>query len=193
MSKLFLTEKQIGELLSLANNSRRDFALLHLAASTALRGSDVLKIKREHVIDHDGLIVRVLRVKMKKTGEFISRPLRDDCRAAIMAWLSSRTDRNPYLFCAQSNHSRGYSPMSRMSYHRILKHYLEKMFPASVIQGCSTHTLRRSLAKLVYKKAGRIEPASMLLGHRNPANTLVYIDALDLEATANGIVKTLQW
>jgi integrase len=193
MSKLFLTEKQIGELLGLAQESPRDFALLHLAASTALRGSDVLKIKREDVIDHDGLIVRVLRVRMKKTGEFISRPLRDDCRAAIMAWLASRTDRNPYLFCAQSNHARGYSPMTRMSYHRILKFYLEKMFPASVLQGCSTHTLRRSLAKLVYKKAGRIEPASMLLGHRNPANTLVYIDALDLEATANGIVKTLQW
>jgi integrase len=111
----------------------------------------------------------------------------------MMAWLASRTDRNPYLFCAQGNNARGYSPMTRMTYHRIFKHYLGKLFPASVIERCSTHTLRRSLAKLVYKRAGRIEPASMLLGHRNPANTLVYIDALDLEATANGIVSTLQW
>ena len=193
MPKLFLNEKSIGKLLSTAKESTRDFALLHLAASTALRGSDILKIKRTDMIDQDGEIVRVLRVRMKKTGEFISRPLRDDCRAAVMAWLASRTDRNPYLFCAQSNHARGYSPMTRMSYHRIIKYYLAKLYPASELQGCSTHTLRRSLAKLVYKRAGRIEPASMLLGHRNPANTLVYIDALDLEATANGIVATLLW
>lgn len=193
--KLFLGPDKIGELLRLAEPSPRDSALFHVSISTGLRISDILRLKRSQMIDTDGSVVRALRVRMKKTKKYIGRPLREDCRAAVAAYLVTRTDENPYLFPPQSNNQVGaLLPMTRSSAHRIYKKYLSKLYPGSLLEGVSTHSLRRSMAKIVSTRAGRIEPASSFLGHRNIVSTMSYLDAGEIEQQADNIVLgELQW
>jgi integrase len=196
MGHIFLTEERIAIIMNRAKQScARDYALLSVAACTALRASDLLRLRIADVVEEDGGVVLALRLKIKKTGKMIERPLREDARAALAAYIKERDDKNPYLFVSlpSANKLRRKQPLHRESYSLIIKKYLSEFYPHSVLQGCATHTLRRSVAKLVYKKSGRIEPATLLLGHSSPANTMRYIDSDDIRDTANGIVDSLQW
>jgi integrase len=73
----------------------------------------------------------------------------------------------------------------------IVKKYLRMIYPASLIQGAATHVLRRSIAKLINRKTGRIETAQEWLGHASTAHTRAYIDAEDYREKANGVVASL--
>jgi integrase/recombinase XerD len=195
--KLFLSQEQIGRLLELARKHPRDLALFNVALSTGLRISDVLLLQKRDLLDRDGSIVSLLRVKTKKTKHWINRPLREDCRESVRYYLEARKDANPYLFSAESNNqykTTAMRPMHRVSAHRIYKRYLGKIFPANMLRGASTHTMRRSVAKLISQRAGRVEPATAFLGHASIASTVTYIDMDGFEETANDIVLTeLSW
>lgn len=191
MSHLFLNETRIHEILELARPVPRDFALLHMAACTAMRSSDLLNIKIKHMFDNDGDIIRVLRLKMIKTKKWIERPLRDDCRAAVRNWLGSRNDKNSWLFCALKPDRDANQPLHRVSYRRIIRRYLKVLYHESALQGCATHTLRRSIAKVVYKKTGEIAVAQSLLGHTSPAPTIRYLDPKEIKETADKVVLEL--
>jgi integrase len=195
MSRIYLTEKEIHLVLGLAKDIKRDYALLHLMASTGLRSSDLLRLKIKDMIDQDGDIIRLLRLKMKKTGLYIEHPLRDDCREAIREWLGSREDSNPWLFCSLNpGWVNKNMPLSRVHHHKMMKKYLGAIRHGSELQGSSTHTLRRSVAKLIHNKTGKIAVAQKFLGHTSPANTSLYIDPDELKETANKIVlEECQW
>lgn len=188
--KKFLDVNEISQFLPLSKDCPRDHALFYLSFSTGLRISDLLRLTRDQLIDADTQIVRCLRIKMKKTGAWIERPLRNDCREVIFDYLQRRGDQNPYLFPAlhKNQHSRDNVPMNRMTAHRIYKKYLRMMYSESEIVRASTHTARRSMAKIISQRAGRIEPASRYLGHKSIASTHAYIDMEGHEATANEIV-----
>jgi len=47
-------------------------------ASTRFGVSDIVPLRRDQLIDSDGKIAMVLRVKMGKTGKYVERALRDD-------------------------------------------------------------------------------------------------------------------
>lgn len=73
----------------------------------------------------------------------------------------------------------------------IVKKCLHMIYPDSVVQGSATHVLRRSIAKLINRKTGRIETAQEWLGHTSAAHTRAYIDAEDYREKANGVVAAL--
>jgi integrase/recombinase XerD len=193
MSKLFMTEQDIKTLMTLARKDRRDFALLKLMASTGLRVSDLVRLLRDDLTDSDGQVVRVLRVKMKKTAKWIERTLREDAREAVDEYLTTREDSLPWLFISQSRRTKYLvpGPLTRSAAHLIVKKYLAMIYPASLIQGTATHVLRRSIAKLINRKTGRIETAQEWLGHTSTAHTRAYIDAEDYREKANGVVAGL--
>ena len=188
-----MDESKIHLLLEAAKGNPRDYALLHIAASTALRGSDILRIRLVDIVDRDG-VIKLLRLKMKKTNQYIERPLREDCRNAIRQWIDSRHDKNPYLFFSLSGNSRkSRAPLNRNAYHEIMKKYLGTIYSPSVLQGCSTHTLRRSVAKAVYKKTGELAAAQVLLGHCSISATIRYIDPPEIKERANKVVLDLDY
>jgi len=193
MSHLFMTEQEIKTLMTLAQKEPRDYALIRLMASTGFRVSDIVRLRRDHVVDSDGEIVRVLRVKMEKTEKWIERALRDDAREAIKAYLATRRDSHPWLFISQSRRTKFHmsGPLSRSAAHLIIKKYLGMIYTNSVVQGSATHVLRRSIAKLINRKTGRIETAQEWLGHTSTAHTRAYIDAEDYREKANGVVAAL--
>ena len=189
MSKLFLDQSKIGELLCLAKDHPRDLALFHVSVSTGLRISDVLRLRVSQFRDNDGEVVRAIRIRMKKTKKWIGRPLREDCREAVRQYLATRDDDNPFLFPPESNNSQGsHAAMNRSSVHRLYKKYLSELFPRSLLVGNSTHLMRRSVAQLVSAKAGRLESAQAFLGHASIASTAKYIDSDGFEQKADDIV-----
>ncbi len=193
MGKLFMTEQDIKVLLTLAKKEPRDYALLRLMASTGLRVSDLVRLRRDQLIDSDGQVVRVLRVKMRKTDKWIDRALREDAREAVAEYLKTRQDSHPWLFISQSRRTKFHTPgpLTRSAAHLIVKKYLSMIYPASLIEGTATHVLRRSIAKLINRKTGRIETAQEWLGHSSTAHTRAYIDAEDYREKANGVVAAL--
>jgi integrase/recombinase XerD len=193
MSKLFMTEQDIKTLMTLARKEPRDYALVRLMASTGLRVSDLVRLRRDQMIDSDGQVVRTLRVKMAKTDKWIDRTLREDAREAVSDYLKTRQDSYPWLFISQSRRTKFYvpGPLTRSAAHLIVKKYLTMIYPASLIQGTATHVLRRSIAKLINRKTGRIETAQEWLGHSSTAHTRAYIDAEDYREKANGVVAGL--
>ena len=193
MSHLFMTEQEIKTLMTLAQKEPRDYALIRLMASTGFRVSDLVRLRREQLVDSDGEIVRVLRVKMDKTEKWVERTLRDDAREAVKAYLATRQDPYPWLFISQSRRTKFHTPgpLSRSAAHLVIKKYLAMIYPASLIQGTATHVLRRSIAKLINRKTGRIETAQEWLGHSSTTHTRRYIDAEDYREKANGVVAGL--
>jgi integrase len=177
MAKLFMAEQDIKALMTLAKREPRDHALLTLMASTGLRVSDLVRLRRDQMTDSDGQVVRSLRVKMAKTDKWIDRTLREDAREAVQDYLNTRTDSYPWLFISQSRRTRFLvpGPLTRSAAHQILKKYLLMIYPASLILGTATHVLRRSIAKLINRKTGRIETAQEWLGHTSTAHTRAYI------------------
>ena len=193
MPKLFMTEKKIEGLLHLSKPWSRDQALFHIALATGLRASDLLNLKRKDVeLDHE--VVRTIRIKIQKTGKLIERILPDPCRIAIAQYLRTRTDDNPYLFRSESNNSQKRAgPMNRSSLHRLYKEYLLALFPEEVLRGNACHTTRRSVAKIISDRAGRIEPATRFLGHSSLASTIAYLDMDSYGRQADEIVENLSW
>ncbi len=193
MSKPFMTEQDIKTLMTLAKKEQRDNALLRLMASTGLRVSDLVRLRRDQLIDSDVHVVQVLRVKMKRTGKWIDRALRDDTREAVAQYLKTRQDSHPWLFISQSRRTKFHTPgpLTRSAARLIVKKYLTMIYPASLIQGTATHVLRRSIGKLINRKSGRIETAQEWLGHTSTAHTRAYIDAEDYGEKANGVVAGL--
>jgi integrase len=193
MSHLFMSEDRIKTLMALAEKEPRDYALFRLMASTGFRVSDIVRLRRDQLVDSDGEVVRVLRVKMEKTDKWIERALRDDAREAVKAYLATRQDSYPWLFISRSRRTKFHlpGPLSRSAAHLIIKKYLRMIYPASLIQGAATHVLRRSIAKLINRKTGRIETVQEWLGHASTALTRAYIDAEDNREKANGVVAGL--
>ncbi|MBM3790422.1 MAG: hypothetical protein FJW35_08745 [Acidobacteria bacterium] len=111
----------------------------------------------------------------------------------MKAYLATCDDPYPWLFISQSRRTKFHlpGPLSRSAVHLIVKKYLRMIYPESVIQGAATHVLRRSVAKLINRKSGRIETAQEWLGHASTANTRNYIDAEDFREKANGVVAAL--
>ncbi len=193
MSHLFMSEQNIKTLMTLAQKEPRDYALLRLMASTGFRVSDIVRLQRVQLLDSDGEIARVIRLKMKKTEKWIERTLRDDAREAVESYLATRKDSSPWLFISQSRRTKFHipGPLSRSAVHLIIKKYLRMIYPESIIYNTATHVLRRSIAKLINRKTGRIETAQEWLGHTSTTHTRDYIDAEEYREKANGVVTKL--
>jgi integrase len=155
-------------------------------ANTGLRESDVLGLKRQHVLTNAGEIVKSVTVKMEKTGKRVDKTLTDTTRAAIADHLRL-APRSEWLFPGEvSSH-----PLSRRTMHRIFKRHLATLMGESVsLRGSSTHTLRRSVSFAISQKQG-IESASIFLGHSSLANTIYYLDRHKLQERADEAIQDM--
>lgn len=195
MSKLFMSENKIALLLKASRNHTRDYAIFQVALATGFRVSDLVRIKRVDVAPDDRNVADSIRIKMKKTGRMIERPLPQACKQAIKDYLETRNDPNPFLFRSESNNSKDITgPMDRSSLRRLFKSYLRILYSnPSELRGNACHVTRRSMAKIISDKAGRIEPATKFLGHTSIANTISYLDMDGYGKQANEIIGELPW
>ena len=193
MAKLFMSEKKIAVLLDKSRSHARNYAIFHVALATGLRAGDLLGLRCLDVAPR-GEVLHTIRIKMQKTGKIVERGLPDVCRIALEKHLASRADDNPYLFTSESTNAQNPAGhMNRSSLHRLYKAYLGAMFSPEELHGNACHTTRRSVAKLISDKAGRIEPATRFLGHTSVANTTAYLDMDSYGRQADDLVGLMAW
>jgi integrase len=141
----FCDDDKIAILSSCANNpntlSKRDYAIMLLAAQTGLRGCDVIALKRESI----NWRTNEIKVVQAKTGKAIIIPLPVDAGNAIADYLLNyRPESNdPHIFLCI------YPPYHRLKVAGgIVKRYVDMAGIASQVpERSGFHSFRRAFGK----------------------------------------------
>ena len=163
-----IREKSKIELMKNNLKTARDRFLFVLGINTALRISDLLKLKVEDVRGTH------LDIKETKTGKikkhFINPTLQDEIER-----YTENMKEHDYLFPSR----KGTKPISRIQAYRILNETAKSLG----IDEIGTHTMRKTFGYHYYQKTKDIATLQQLLNHSAPSVTMRYIglhqDAMD--------------
>jgi integrase/recombinase XerD len=158
---IFLTKREVNEILSCATDNIRDLTVLSFIIYTGVRVSELISIRTEDL----NLTERVVRVKGKGDKErFV--PLTKELALLIEKYTSNRKFYNEYLFL--SKYKKKFTPLS---IQLIVKKYSSK---AKLKKQISPHKLRHTFATLALETGVSPITISELLGHSSLNTTMRY-------------------
>lgn len=182
MNRVYPVEKDQVKLIRESINvgaygSRNEFMFLFMM-NTALRISDVLKIKVNMVRDKEFL--ELVEQKTSKAKKF---PINTFLQEIINEYTKDMDD-NDYLFESRKSNKDGESrPITRGQATKILSEAASKIG----IKGFASHSCRKTYARLIFEKTGDISFVMRLLNHSSEAMTLKYLHLT--EEKDNEIIK----
>lgn len=152
----------------------RNVALLHTAASSALRVSELATLKRDQVIRRlNGYVVRVMG---KNESEYVDTTLSVEAYTAIQVWLAVRPIESDYIFTRfdgrgkEGQGSRASAePLSRKSIWQIVKAHATE----AGLDAVKTHDLRRFVGTQLAKHD--LRKAQKVLRHKHIETTTDYV------------------
>lgn len=153
--------EEIKSILKL--NGTRDLLLFTMGINTALRVSDLLKLKVSDVRGKTHL-----EVKEQKTGKLKRFPLRGNLLELIEEYIKNKSD-NDYLFPSRNGNNK---PISRVMAYNIISNACKK---AGIQDRCAIHSLRKTFAYHHYQTFKDVAMLQYLLNHSSPSITLRYI------------------
>lgn len=145
----------------LKSRNERNYILFMVGLYTALRISDILRIRVED-IQKD-----YLNIREKKTSKFRRVYLNPELRRALKSYIA---DMEPHEFLIKSREG-GNQPISRAMAYKVLKEVAEEVGLESI----GTHSLRKTFGYWVYKDTKDVAALQKLFNHSNPEETLRYI------------------
>ncbi|WP_438445894.1 tyrosine-type recombinase/integrase [Gorillibacterium sp. sgz5001074] len=149
----------------LKKSSIRNYGLFVLGINTALRISDILKLKVGDLKKPN------LYIRMTKTGKEITLPIDEYMRRELRPLMEGRED-SDYLFPSRQKKTEGVrKSIDRSQAYRILKRATKKYG----LHRVGTHTLRKTFAYHHYKDKKNVAVLMDLLGHQDEYVTLRYI------------------
>ena len=185
----FLSRSEINAILAVPDCSswigRRDHMLLHLAAQTGLRLSEIIQLERTAVVLGTGAHVRCLGKGRKER----CTPLTTQTRRALQAWLKEAGR----LGSAKLFPNIHGGDLSADAVQRLLSRHV-----ATAMQACPSlrrkrvtpHVLRHSAAMELLQAGVDISVIALWLGHESIKTTQVYLHAhLALKEAALARVK----
>lgn len=158
----------------------RDLAMFNLAIDSKLRGSDLVKIKRNDVLNAGSVANRAM-VMQQKTNRPVQFEITQNTREAISHWAQKLSNsKSEYLFPSRNTHS---AHISTRQYARIVSGWVAEIGLDPSIYG--THSLRRTKPTLIYKRTHNLRAVQLLLGHTKLESTVRYLgievdDALEI-------------
>lgn len=185
----FLTRGEIDAILAVPDRKtwigRRDHMLLHLAAQTGLRLSEIVQLERDAVVLSAGAHVRCLGKGRKER----STPLARQTCHLLRAWLKEAGQRGSIKLFPNIHGG----DLSADAVQRLLAHHVEtaKQRCASLCRKRITpHVLRHSAAMELLQAGVDISVIALWLGHESIKTTQVYLHAhLALKEAALARVK----
>lgn len=153
----------------------RDLLLFCLGINSALRVSDLLKLKVVDIRDKSHLEVRE-----QKTGKLKRFLLRGKLQVLIEEYTLNKHD-NDYLFQSRNGENK---PISRVMAYMIINQACRK---AGIQDHIGSHTLRKTFSYHHYQTFHDVAILQDLLNHSSPSITLKYIGI-----TQDNIEETLQ-
>lgn len=132
----------------LSKNNYRDYTLFVIGINTALRISDLLRLKWQNVYDTQARRYKNhIDIYEQKTKKHAVIALNSSCIAAFKMLKKKRPFKrdDEYIFCSSNNH---YQPLSRNRAYHIIKDAAE----ANHIEGnISCHSLRKTFGYHAWK------------------------------------------
>jgi integrase len=132
----------------------RDLALFNLAIDSKLRGCDVVALKVEDVAPSGYAVDRAM-VRQKKTGRPVKFELTDQTRQAVDDYLKAAS-KSPGDFLFAGRRANGQC-LTTLQYARLLSEWVASVGLDPKLFG--THSLRRTKAKLIYRRTGNLRAA----------------------------------
>ena len=173
-----LSTNQARELLSSidrnSNTGKRDYALILLMLTGALRTIEITNIDRNDIrFKGDNIILEVLGKGRTEKDNYIK--LSNETYIAINEYLEDRNDRDMVLFKAVSNRSNG--RMTSESISRIVKQRLRDIGINN--PRITAHSLRHTSITLSLIGGASIQEAMLHARHSNINTTMIYNHSLD--------------
>ena len=169
--------EQVLEFLKTKKYGYRDRAMLMVSHLSGMRVGEIASLTVGHVLDANGNIKGEIRLTADETkGKhprtvFINSRLKEELRTYFENIRSDDPQRA--LFPTQKNPRKGFTA------NTLTQHFLLNIYRASGLDGCSSHTGRRTYATSIASKGVGLRVLMRLMGHRNVSTTAVYIDAND--------------
>jgi len=158
---IFLTKKEVSQILLNATNNIRDFAILSFIIYTGVRVSELVNIKIEDI----NLSEKVVKIRGKGDKERYV-PLTTELAMLITRYTSEKNSDNEYLFLSKYK-----KKLTPLSVQLIVKKYASKaMFKKRV----TPHKLRHTFATLALETGVSPITISELLGHSSLNTTMKY-------------------
>ncbi len=148
----------------------RDWLLFCLGINSALRVSDLLRLKQADVYDERGRVLDAVHIRERKTGKEKTFRLNQSAKKALEEFIRAvGHDGDRYLFVSRKGINR---PLSRSQAWQIIHRAARSV---GVKENIGTHTMRKTFAYHAYKQGTDIALLMRVLNHSSQAETLRYI------------------
>ena len=175
--------KLIRESINVGTFGDRNEFLFLFMVNTALRISDILKIKVGMVRGKE-----YLELVEQKTDKYKKFTMNSFLKNLINKHTKGMQN-DDYLFQSRKSKNGESKPISRMQAHRILKDATEKIG----IKDFAAHSCRKTYARLIYEKTGDISFVMRLLNHSSEAMTLNYLHLTEEKDNERIMDFSLSW
>ena len=150
------------------------------AGERCLRACDLVRLRVREISHGDRVSTRAI-VMQQKTSRPVQFEITPPTRDAVTAWIKeAKLVNDDFLFPSRVHES---PHLGTRQYARILDCWIEEIGLDPTAYG--PHTIRRTKASLIYRRAKNIRAVQLLLGHNKLESTVRYLgieveDALEL-------------
>ena len=171
-----VTDEELHRILAVIDRNtvtgKRDYAIIHTAASTGLRASDIIRLRLTDIDWRKGEI----HVMQKKTGRSITLPLVNDTALALQDYIlngrPSSKDSEIFLRVAPPF----YAIADASSIGDMFKRYQRRAgITRQALDGKGFHGLRRRLAKKLLISGTPPTSIAQILGHDDVSSVRQYL------------------
>jgi site-specific recombinase XerC len=157
----------------------RELALFNLAIDSKLRSCDLV-ILRVRDVCHGSVVAKRAIVIQQKTQRPAQFEITEQTRESLMAWIRGvGLQPDDYLFPSRVRRS---PHLSTRQYARIVRNWVREIGLDASAYG--THTMRRTKASLIYRRAKNLRAVQLLLGHTKLENTVRYLGHSEFKSHA---------
>ncbi|PFZ19545.1 site-specific integrase [Bacillus wiedmannii] len=157
------TKRDIDKMKKALAGKPRDLLLFIFGINSALRISDILKLKVGDVRGKESISLK--ETKTRKSKRF---HLNSSIKKAVAELIPPTADDNDWLFPSR----KGDKAISRIQAYRILNTAADR---AGLNIEMGTHTLRKTFAFHAYKNGTDLALLQTILNHSSQRETLVYL------------------
>lgn len=162
----------LSSLSSCKRNPLRDRVILLLSLKAGLRAAEISKLDWDMVLEPAGTVGTAIELRdqiaKKRGGRVI--PLHPELQSALAAWKPHTLGTGPII---RSERGGRMTPVS-------LCNWFKSVYTAVGLEGCSSHTGRRTFltkaARRAHRVGGSLRDVQQLAGHASITTTQRYID-----------------
>ena len=171
-----LTENEFNSIVQQINRhtvkGKRDYAMFILAATSGIRGVDIVNLRLSDIDWVNGII----NIIQSKTKDPLTIPLTANAGEAIKEYILNARPNcgSDYVFITVRAPIKELK--SSMSLNYLLRHYQKKAkIPQKAFDGKGFHAIRRMLGTNLVSSGVSAELTAQILGHKNTDNIRRYV------------------